>query len=103
MKRYRITVLGRTCNIATDKDDSFMRRVESRINSDLKDLQIRMPHADMLDVCVVYFLSLYEMIDKLEARQEKIMKSCAEAKKIISTLQAEIIKELTNLTKGSRL
>ncbi|MCM8764269.1 MAG: hypothetical protein NC830_02740 [Candidatus Omnitrophica bacterium] len=103
MKRYRITVLGRTCNIATEKDDSFMKKVESRINSDLKNLQMSMPHADMLDLCVVYLLLLYERIDTLEAGQEKIRRSCIEARKIISTLEWEIARELTSLTKGNKL
>ncbi|MCM8822797.1 MAG: cell division protein ZapA [Candidatus Omnitrophica bacterium] len=103
MKRYTITVLGRKCNIATEKDDSFMKKVESKINSDLKNLQMSMPHADMIDLFVVYLLLLYEKIDVLETRQEKIKKSGNDARKIIANLEAEIARELTNLTRGNKL
>lgn len=103
MKRYRITILGRSCNIATQKDEAFMQKIEARINEDLRNLRASMPHADMLDLFIIYLFLLYERIDNLESRIEKMKDSSIEIKRIINSLRSEIAKELTNLTKGNKI
>lgn len=103
MKKYKITILGRTCFIATEKDEFFMRRVETTINEEMKALQTSMPQADYLDLCIVYLFLLYEKIETMHGSIKKMEKSSLEAKRLIQNLQREIIKELTNLSVSNKL
>ncbi|MCX7705834.1 MAG: cell division protein ZapA [bacterium] len=103
MKRYRITVLGRNCTIATDKDEVFMKKIENKINEELQNLRLSMPHADVLDLVIIYLFLLYEKIDSLEKKVMKMEGASSEAKRIIRSLQMEINKELTNLTRGNKI
>ncbi|GEM_PF-950157 len=103
MKRYSITILGRKYSISAEKDEIFMRRVESLINKELGALRLSMSHADYLDIYVVYLFQLYEKMDMLESRLLKMEKSFSEAKKIVRLLQEEITRELTNLTGSNKL
>ncbi len=80
-----------------------MQRVEAKINEDLKGLRLSMPHADFLDLCVVYLFLLYERIDYLETAVAKMKNSSVEAKKIIHSIKLQISKELTNLSRGNKI
>jgi len=103
MKKYRINILGRNCTIATDRDEVFMRKIESEINEKLQLLRSSMPHADYLDLCIVYLFLLSEKIDILQNTIEKMKKSSEQAKKILSSVQQEIIKQLTNSDGHNRI
>ncbi|HOK79978.1 MAG TPA: cell division protein ZapA [bacterium] len=95
MKKYKINILGRTCVIATDKDESFMRKIEHEINDKLQNLRLSMPHADYLDICIIYLFLLSEQIDGLQKRVEKMKASSLQAKKILHSIREEILRELT--------
>ncbi|MCM8758494.1 MAG: cell division protein ZapA [Candidatus Omnitrophica bacterium] len=103
MKRHVITVLGRSCTIVTEKDEAFMRRIEEKINKELKSLRVSMPHADLIDLSIVYLFLLYERIDNLENMVRKMKSASEQAKRIIHILKTEIGKELTNLNRHNKI
>ncbi len=94
MKKYRINILGRNCTIATDKDESFMLRIEKEINEQLNLLKTSMPHADNLDLCIVCLFLLSEKIDTLQKSVKKMTESSLEAKRILGLLRKEITREI---------
>ncbi len=103
MKRYRLTILGRPLVVRTDKDEAYMRKIESKINKDLQDLRTKMPHADNLDLGIFYLFLLFEKIEQLQISIERMKKSSDQARQIIQNLEKEILRELTNLSSGNKL
>ncbi len=103
MKRYKINILGRTCVIATDKEEAFMRKIENEINEKLQHLRLSMPHADYLDICIVCLFLLSEQIDGLQKQVEKVKASSLHAKKILHSIREEILRELTSSAAQDKL
>ena len=93
-KRYQINILGRHYTMVTDKDEMFVRSIEAEINKQLNLLKVSMPHADNLDLSILYLFLLSEKIDILQDSVEQIRELSQQAKHKLALLRKEIEQHL---------
>ena len=103
MKRYQLKIMGRSCVVAAEKDEHFMREMETRVNEELTAIRRSMPNADYIDVFIACICALSERLEDLDRKLLEMKDVNGLALRKIGQIRADITRELEKLTSPGKM